>query len=113
MLAHAFWLADLPLHIRPIRPDPFQRLFTSEALSRQSRTRDRPGASQPAHSLHAGWSRPPGGIKSRSKFKGIKMPLIQYPLGHHAMNKRARNACQLLAYFCPFQPVLRASQGGA
>ena len=26
MLAHAFWLADLSLHIGPIRPDPFQRL---------------------------------------------------------------------------------------
>ena len=51
MLAHAFWLADLPLHIGPIRPEPFQSLFTSEALSRQSRTRDRPGASQPTACL--------------------------------------------------------------
>ena len=69
MLAHAFWLADLPLHIGPIRPEPFQSLFTSEALSRQSRTRDRPGASLPTACLQSAYTRTQAGFVRQTASK--------------------------------------------
>ena len=117
MLAHAFWLADLPLHIGPIRPKPFQSLFTSEALSRQSRTRDRPGASQSAHSLptartQAGLVRQAASKSeanlrvSKYRSRNIRQDIVLW------IKERKTLACSS-PIFNFFEPVLRASQGGA